>query len=274
MTINENWRLILNSPHNGAWNMAVDEALLESALNHDQPPTLRLYDWQPYTLSLGQAQPAGDVDLDALRAHGWDLVRRPTGGRAILHADELTYSVTAAIENPILRGNVIESYRRISTALVEALKLVGLCADSKLKKAEEIHLSKDPVCFRFPSDYEITYKGKKIVGSAQARKKGGILQHGSIPLYGDISRIINVLNYANESDMMRARLSLFERASCIEESLGMRVSWEAMAEAMKKAFEKTLGITFLLDSLSKSEILNALRIYREKYDHKDWTFRI
>jgi lipoate-protein ligase A len=274
MAITENWRLILNSPHHGAWNMAVDEALLESISNHDQPPTLRLYDWQPYTLSLGLAQPAGDVNLSELQNRGWDLVRRPTGGRAILHADEMTYSVTAPIENPILRGNVIESYRRISTALVEALQLVGLCADSKPKKMEETHLSKDPVCFQFPSDYEITYLDKKVVGSAQARKKGGILQHGSIPLHGDITRIIEVLNYPNSKDKILAQEKLIKRASTIEASLGMRVSWSDMADAMIRGFEEKLGITLIPIDLSNIELNNAVRIYREKYYHRDWTFRI
>lgn len=274
MAITENWRLILNSPHNGAWNMAVDEALLESISSHDQPPTLRLYDWQPYTLSLGQAQPAGDVNLNALQSHGWNLVRRPTGGRAILHADELTYSVTAPIENSILRGSVIESYRRISTALVEALRLVGLCADSKPKNQEDAHLSKEPVCFQFPSDYEITYLNKKVVGSAQARKKGGILQHGSIPLHGDITRIIDLLNYPSEKVKKLARENLIEHASSIEESLGVRVSWSTMADAMIRGFEEKLVITFFSGNLSKNELKNAVRIYREKYNHNDWTYRI
>lgn len=270
----ETWRLILNSPHGGAWNMAVDEALLESISALDQPPTLRLYDWQPYTLSLGQAQPSGDVDHNSLKSHGWDLVRRPTGGRAILHADELTYSVTAPIENPILRGNVIESYRKISTALIEALRLVGLCADSKPKNNEEAHLSKDPVCFQFPSDYEITYLGKKVVGSAQARKKGGILQHGSIPLHGDITRIIEVLNYPNEVAKGSARTHLIDRASSIEDSLGKRVSWDEMANAMIKGYEEILDIALIPSNLTKKELDSAYRIYCEKYNDSNWTFRI
>jgi lipoate-protein ligase A len=254
--------------------MAVDEALLESVSSHHQPPTLRLYDWQPYTLSLGQAQPAGDANLNALQTRGWDLVRRPTGGRAILHADELTYSVTAPIENSILRGNVVESYRRISNALVEALRLIGLCVDSKPKKTEEAHLSKDPVCFQFPSDYEITYMDKKVVGSAQARKKGGILQHGSIPLHGDITRIIEVLNNPEEEEKKLARENLFDRASTIEESLGMCVSWSDMATAMRRGFEEKLGINFFPGNLSKDELNLAVKIHREKYNHRDWTFRI
>ncbi len=274
MAYKETWRLIIHSPHDGAWNMAIDEALLESVSNHKQPPTLRLYDWQPYTLSIGQAQKISEVKVDALKNRGWDLVRRPTGGRAILHADELTDSVTAPIENPILHGNVIESYRRISTALTEALMLIGLCTDSKPKNPEENHLSKDPVCFQFPSDYEITFNGKKIVGSAQARKKGGILQHGSMPLYGDITRIVEVLNYERAEDMVKAREILLKRATTVRNSLNEPVSWFQMADAMINGFEKKLRIKLIPGSLTRDEIKSAVNFYRDKYNNKIWTFRI
>ena len=253
--------------------MAVDEALLESVSDKIQPPTLRLYDWQPYSLSIGQAQKTSEVNLIALSQQGWDLVRRPTGGRAILHADELTYSITAPIDNPILRGNVIESYRRISMALIEALKLVGLGADSKPKNIKEIHLSKDPVCFQFPSDYEITYENKKIVGSAQARKKGGILQHGSIPLHGDITRIISVLNYSSEADKRTATVMLLNHATTLEESLNNMITWSQMADAMKAGFESALNVELVSENLSHIELETATKIYHDKYNHQGWTFK-
>jgi lipoate-protein ligase A len=118
------WRLIINPPYNGAWNMAVDEAILESASVKLQLPTLRFYDWFPYTLSLGHAQPVSDVDLDALNAHQWTLVRRPTGGRAILHADELTYSVCVPVDDSTVSGNILDSYQKISKALLKEDKSV------------------------------------------------------------------------------------------------------------------------------------------------------
>ena len=179
--------------------MAVDEAILESVSSKVQLPTLRLYDWSPYTLSLGHAQPVSDVNIAALKEHNWTLVRRPTGGRAILHADEMTYSVCAPIDDPTISGGVLESYQKISNALITALKIIGINADSKPKKSIDSQLSHDPVCFQFPSDYEITFHEKKLIGSAQARKKNGVLQHGAIPLFGDISRIIEVLNYSDAS---------------------------------------------------------------------------
>src|SRR5512133_1650859 len=98
------WRLIRTPAASGPWNMAVDEAILEFAARGEVLPTLRLYAWEPACLSLGYAQPASDVDLEALRSHGWEMVRRPTGGRAILHTDELTYSVSGPQNEPRLTG--------------------------------------------------------------------------------------------------------------------------------------------------------------------------
>ncbi|HEX9617401.1 MAG TPA: hypothetical protein VGA03_08280, partial [Anaerolineales bacterium] len=110
------WRLIHTPPAPGAWNMAVDEAILEAVGRGQADPTLRLYAWSPPCLSLGYAQPSSDVDLPQLHALGWDLVRRPTGGRAILHTDELTYAVIAPLSEPRLAGSVLESYQSLSQA--------------------------------------------------------------------------------------------------------------------------------------------------------------
>lgn len=271
---NQHWRLILHPPYGGAWNMAVDEALLESVSGKAQPPTLRIYDWQPYTLSLGHAQQVSDVNIDELKSNGWDLVRRPTGGKAILHADELTYSLTASLDNPIVYGNVIESYRKISLALVEALTMIGLPTDSKLKNSAESHLSKDPVCFQFPSDYEITFHGKKIIGSAQARKKNGILQHGSIPLHGDINRIVDILEFPDHFSKQSAKTKLINRATTVETALGNTISWTVLADAVVNGFRTELGVEFSIGKLSLEELERARILYKEKYNHHDWTFRI
>ena len=122
------WRLLYHPPAHGAWNMAVDEAILEATGRGDSPPTLRLYAWTPACLSLGYAQNAADVDHAALAQAGWVLVRRPTGGRAVLHTDELTYSVIAPLNEPIVAGTILESYSRLSKALLTALELLGLPA--------------------------------------------------------------------------------------------------------------------------------------------------
>jgi len=166
----DTWRLLITSPARGAWNMAVDEAILESAGRGAVLPTLRLYGWEPACLSLGYAQSYKDVDADRLRARGWDVVRRATGGRAILHIDELTYSVTAPPDEPRVQGSVLESYHRLARALVGAVRGLGLPVEME-KNTPASGDARGPVCFEVPSAYEIVVDGKKLIGSAQARKK-------------------------------------------------------------------------------------------------------
>src|SRR5512134_3495582 len=160
------WRLIMTPAASGAWNMAVDEAILERAQagRGESRPTLRLYAWEPACLSLGQAQPIADVDRARLQVRGWDVVRRVTGGRAILHTDELTYSVTGRANEPMLAGGVLESYSRLAQALLLAVKNLGLPVEMKAGKAND-HPIPNPVCFEVPSTYEITVSGKKLIGS-------------------------------------------------------------------------------------------------------------
>ncbi len=254
--------------------MAVDEAILESVSAKSQLPTLRLYDWSPYTLSLGHAQPVADVNIPALMKNNWSLVRRPTGGRAILHADEMTYSVCAPNDEWTISGGVLESYQKISNALLNALEIIGIRADSKKKKESDSGLAHDPVCFQYPSDYEITFREKKLIGSAQARKKNGILQHGSIPLFGDISRIIEVLNFSDELNKQEAKERLLQRATTIKGSLGKDISWFEFATAISEGFRQKLGIDFDYSSLSKHELARAEQIYHEKFANDAWTLRI
>ncbi|HEX7976804.1 MAG TPA: hypothetical protein VF498_20525, partial [Anaerolineales bacterium] len=159
--------------------MAVDEAILEAVGRGETLPTLRLYAWEPPCLSLGYSQPAADVDRAALATHGWELVRRPTGGRAILHTDELTYSVIGPENGRGLAGSVLESYHTLSDALLEALHRLDIPAlalptplgGSRAQNGAAEPNGKGPVCFEAPSNYEITVNGKKLVGSAQARRK-------------------------------------------------------------------------------------------------------
>src|SRR5512134_1377767 len=125
------WRLLITPPTPGAWNMAVDEAILEHIGRGASSPTLRLYAWTPACLSLGHAQPFADVDTLRLHQHGWEVVRRATGGRAILHTDELTYSVIAPVDEPRVAGSVLESYNRLAQALLLGVKRLELPVEMK-----------------------------------------------------------------------------------------------------------------------------------------------
>lgn len=269
------WRVITSPPAAGAWNMALDEAILESVRELVQPPTLRLYAWEPACLSLGHAQPIADVDLPSLTANGWQVVRRPTGGRAILHTDELTYSVTAHQDNPIMTGGVLESYRRISLALVEGLQKLGIRSNAESKyELPAGSIQNAVVCFEVPSNYEITANGRKLIGSAQARRGMGVLQHGSLPLVGDLARIIQVLKFNSLVDQTSASQRLLDHAVTAEEILGFPPTFQQAAEALISAFTEQLHIQLVPSTPSEVEISRACALEAEKYANSAWTFRI
>jgi lipoate-protein ligase A len=168
--------------------MAVDEAILLSLAGGEAWPTLRFFAWVPPCLSLGYAQPLADADLERLGALGWGLVRRPTGGRAILHTDELTYSVVVPMGEPRVAGGVVESYQRLSAGLLRGLEFMGLAARADREYVLPGREAKGPVCFETSSNYEITVAEKKLLGSAQTRKQGIILQHGALATWAASAR--------------------------------------------------------------------------------------
>jgi lipoate-protein ligase A len=267
------WRLLITPASHGAWNMAVDEAVLESAERSESPPTLRLYAWEPPCLSLGQAQPFADVDLDRLRANEWEIVRRITGGRAILHTDELTYSVTGPAIEPRLSGSVLESYNRLALALMEAMRVLGLPVEIQSEKLKTKG-NPNPICFEVPSTYELTVYGKKLIGSAQARRKTGVLQHGSLPLRGDLARICQVLVFPDEAARQNASQRLLARAATVEEVQGHEVGWDRAAQAFIDSFENQLDIEFKREELTPEELSRTEALVREKYGHPSWTGRV
>ncbi|HEU0294377.1 MAG TPA: lipoate--protein ligase family protein [Anaerolineales bacterium] len=271
------WRLLITPAERatrGAWNMAVDEAILEHIGRGASSPTLRLYAWTPACLSLGQAQPFADVDMLRLHQNGWEVVRRATGGRAILHTDELTYSVIAPVDEPRVAGSILESYNRLAQALLLAVKSLGILVEMKEAVSHVSNVTyTNPVCFEVPSTYEITVDGKKLIGSAQARKKEGVLQHGSLPLTGDLARICQALVFENETARANASKRLLERATTVESALGRVVSWKEAAQAFIQAFEAQLGICLERGELSDSESSRSDELVAEKYDHVSWTKR-
>lgn len=255
--------------------MAVDEAILESVSQRISPATLRLYSWDPPCLSLGYAQSYADVDHQRAVKLGWHVVRRPTGGRAILHTDELTYAVIGPQGEPRLIGSIMESYKRISVALQVALENLNIPVQAE-EHSETSSQNEDagPICFEVPSHYEITYDGKKVIGSAQARKKGVVLQHGSFPLKGDLGRITEVLRFSNQDSRLIASERLRNHAVTAEYILGKPVSWQAASQAFISAFEKTLHINFDLGDLSPIETRRAKELVRDKYADHAWTARM
>jgi len=267
------WRVIHTPAAAGPWNMAVDEAILEAAGQHLVPPTLRLYAWQPACLSIGYTQEIAGVDRSALARSGWLLVRRPTGGRAVLHVDELTYSVCAPSDEPRLAGTVLSSYARLAQALLHALLLLGLPAQTQEVSPPPAG-APGPVCFELPSNHEITVAGKKLVGSAQARHRTGVLQHGSLPLYGDLTRITRVLQFADENARQNAAARLLERATTVAACSGGRiVAWNEAAAAIEAGFTQTLNLQCQRGELTDFETRRAAELVEQKYANRAWSER-
>jgi lipoate-protein ligase A len=266
------WRLVYDAPMSGAQNMSHDETILRAVAAGDVPPTLRISDWNPPCLSLGYAQRASDVDFERAAGLGWTIVRRPTGGRAVLHIDEMTYSVTVPENHPLAKGNVVESYRRISQALLAALESIGLTprADQRANGKS----ATGTVCFETPSHYEVTVAGRKLIGSAQVRRFGGVLQHGAFPLRGDLGRICDVLVFPDETAREEARIRVREHATTLAEVMGGEsVSWHTLAEAVMQGFATTFNIEFVEETLSQAEVERADQLYHEVYANDEWTRR-
>ena len=270
----DRWRFIISNYAEGSWNMAVDEALLSEASSANSPPTIRVYGWEPPCLSLGVAQPISDIDLDRLQQNGWSIVRRPTGGRAILHTDELTYSIIAPKDHPLVEGSILESYQRLSNGLLNTLILLGVDALAQKQYSPSAPADNGAVCFEVPSNYELTISGKKLIGSAQARKYDGVLQHGSIPLFGDISRIVDALKYANETLREEAKYRVLSRAATVESVSGKKFTFEEAALLFRQAFQTEFNLDYFEGTLSDDEIRLATDLQQSKYASKTWTERL
>lgn len=267
------WRLIIDGAMDGATNMAIDEAMAWAAAEGIAPPTLRFYQWDPPCISLGLHQKLRDIDLDACRARGYDIVRRPTGGRAILHTDELTYAVAAPESEPRVAGGVMDAYHRLSQGLVQGLRRLGIPADEapgNTRTARDVSAA----CFEVPSAYEICVDGHKLMGSAQRRGRGMVLQHGTLPLYGDLTRIVDCLAIQYPAPRERLRSQLLHHAVTVEQALGRRVPFAEAAQTMAEGFAEALNLELIPGELTETERQKADELRAEKYANPEWTGRV
>lgn len=263
------WRLIVDAEADGPSNMAVDEAILRAVAAGSRPPTLRFYGWSPPCLSLGRNQPLADADLAACRAEGIDVVRRPSGGQAVLHADELTYSAILMQTDPRSEGGVLEAYRRISDGLLLGLEALGVAAVQAVGQRGGEHAT-TPICFETPSEYEVTVGGRKLVGSAQWRSRGGVLQHGSLPLSGDLTRIVRYVVMEDGEREGKRRL-LRGRVVTLEEAAGQRFTFQDGVEALAKGLAQALNLDLVQEPLSDEERASARALRQSRYVAEDWT---
>ncbi len=255
------WRLLEHQARCGAWNMAVDDALLASCAGGAAGfPCVRFYRWNPPALSLGYHQDAKNAaDVSVLGDLGLDLVRRPTGGRAVLHEHELTYSVIASCREGELAGPVMQTYRSISEALVAGLVRLGFAAELSGGRRPTSRDSLDP-CFARSARCEVEIGGAKVIGSVQLQQGGALLQHGSILLRFDA-----------------ARLGLATGGGRVGKVVGLQapgrpeVSVEKLTEALIAGFERRFNVQLQPGDLTEEEARAAQALEQVLYGSRDWT---
>lgn len=278
----QHWRFIHSGACTPAENMAIDEAILTSHSEGMTPPTVRFYRWRPATLSIGYFQKAEEeVDFDALANEGLGFVRRPTGGRAVLHDAELTYSIIVSEHYPGIPSTVNEAYRVLSEGLVHGFRRLGLNAKMVNLSAEadkhKFAAASSAACFDSPSWYELVVEGRKIAGSAQVRQKGVVLQHGSILLDLDIDQLFSVLRFPSERVRERLRKTFADKAVAINDiqsTLGRKpITMEEAEEAFREGIAAGLDITLTPGELTEQERALAAKLIADKYGNDAWNLR-
>ncbi|MCC5800234.1 lipoate--protein ligase family protein [Rossellomorea vietnamensis] len=274
----ETWRFIDSGNCSPSYNMALDEALLDWHSEGKIPPTIRFYGWDPATLSVGYFQKVEkEINLDAVKEHGLGFVRRPTGGRGVLHEHELTYSVIVSEEHPEMPRTVTEAYRVISEGILKGFQGLGLEAYFAVPRtAEEREGLKNPrsaVCFDAPSWYELVVEGRKVAGSAQTRQKGVILQHGSILLDLDEDKLFSLFKYPSDRVKERMQRAFKSKAVAMNEISSMPVTMDMAKEAFKKGFEEGLNIHLEPYELSEEETQYVVDLAESRYESDEWNFK-
>jgi lipoate-protein ligase A len=258
------FRLLLDRASDAAWNMAVDEALLDhyAEANEPLPPTLRLYAWVPAALSLGRSQPGpGSCDLAYLREKGIDLVRRPTGGQAVLHEHERTYALVGQLGRPPFPAGVGEIYAEVSRALTAALVGLGLPAEASPASTRGCRPVAGASCFHRTGAHEISVAGRKLVGSAQLRRRGAFLQHGSILIRCDPGQVARAIGHAPRSGAF----------TDLERELGRPLDPAELDRELVRAFERTFSACLCEGGLSEPEQVRATWYRAWKYLSAGWT---
>ncbi len=253
--------------------MAVDEVLLDEVAQARSAPVVRLYRWQPAAVSLGYAQRGeGQVSFEACRRHGIDVVRRLTGGRAVLHQREITYAVIAREDTPPFSSSILDNYRLIADALLAAYRSLEVqCTLEPRRRRTEYVREASNVCFAAPSSYEIVRSGRKLTGSAQKRQGGAFLQHGSLPLEMDLDLLWEVLSPAEQDPDSgeKGRRVLEESVDWINRLRSEPVSDTQVEKALIHSFVDCLPIRLKEDCLREHEWARAGNLASTKYA-KSW----
>jgi lipoate-protein ligase A len=246
----------LNTGHRSAFeNMAIDESILVHNSKDISPPTLRFYGWTPSAVSIGYFQSMHqEVDVDACKTHGADVIRRITGGGAVFHEHELTYSFICRENLEFISKNILDSYKQICGGIIKGFELMGLKAD-------------------FVPLNDIAINGKKVSGNAQTRRQGCILQHGTILLKVDPEKMFSLLKVPDEKIRDKMIRVVKDRVTSVSDQLSREIEYDLMVGKMVEGFARSLDITLCDAELTTPEILLADQIAKEKYNTSEWNFK-
>jgi lipoate-protein ligase A len=262
------WRLLPYRKDSGAENMAIDEALFRKAIGEKSPPTLRFYGWQRPTVSLGRFQDVRrEIDLEACRHLDMDVIRRPTGGKAVLHEQELTYAVVAADGSPPFPADILGTYRLISACIARGLATAGITAKMKAEGRAQPEGTTPAACFAHPSQYELLVEGRKICGSAQMRSQGAFLQHGSLLMTFDPRRTVAVL--PPHPDPCGRIESLRNSVTAVGEYVPS-MDVETLHRLLEEGFRQELGVRIEEGSLTPEEEALKDELRMKKYCTDGW----
>jgi lipoate-protein ligase A len=267
------WRFLNRGAERGARNMAVDQALMEEVGAGRSAPVLRVYGWAPPAVSLGYGQrPERELNLERCAALGVDVVRRPTGGRAVLHWDELTYSVIVPESEPRLGGAVGDTYRLIGHCLVEGLRRFGVAASlerAACRPAASRTAARAP-CFASTARWEVVLAGRKLVGSAQRRAGGAVLQHGSLLLGPQHERVLELLAMAAGPERAAAELQLRSASTYLRACAPRTVEFDELAGCLAAGFAHGLPAVLQKDELTTDEAARVEDLLAAGYAGWGW----
>jgi lipoyl(octanoyl) transferase len=270
----EEWRLIGLEAGRGDANMATDEALLEYAAAG--PPTLRLFTWSEPWLSIGCLQQISDVDVSACQRAGIPIVRRASGGTAVLHESTLAFSLVVPAGHPLAVSDIVESYRLLAPPARLALRSIGISAE--LVRVEEAHRGRpngfgSAACFAALAPYELVVGSRKLVGNSQLRRRGAILHHAVMNLDFNPGRFAGFLKTGSLDEVRKLSGFLDARVGSLGGVLARQVSAEEAALAVVKGFEDAYGVKLVSGVLSVEETRRARELVLDKYGSDSWTYR-
>lgn len=263
MDSNGHWRILVTKEARGSYNLALDEALFRLAVEGKGPPTIRFYGWSPPALSVGYFQSwQREIDEKACAGKGISVYRRITGGRAVLHDREVTYSVVSRAGSPLFSAGLVPAYRAIGTALASGLGRLGVGAElvRPAPPGGGKAVPRHPSCFSSASGYEIASRGKKLVGSAQKRRGGAILQHGSILLAVEDGGFESLLRHPPPGGPAPSG-----GLTSLEALLGRFPEREEVVEALSEGFRESWGISLIPGGLTGEEERLSEELERRKY---------